>query len=375
MREISGAMRGEWKDETGDAMAPTPGLVLEGVSHLFGAFKVVDDVHLTVASGEVMCLLGPSGCGKTTTLRIAAGLEHPTAGRVSVGGAVVADRSTNIPPERRRLGFLFQDYALFPHLTVADNVAFGLAGWPAAERGARVAEVLEQVGMKPYAHSYPHMLSGGQQQRVALARALAPKPRLMLLDEPFSGLDTRLRDQVRDQTLHVLKGSGVATLMVTHDPEEAMFMADRIAVMRNGRIVQVGRPVDLYCHPVDAFVTSFFGYVNRLEGMVSEGGVETPFGRLDARNLPDGSAVEILIRPEALHLRPSDEDTRFAAQVVTSRMLGRTSLVHLCVGDVASHHVHLHSRMPGRFLPSEGEIMEVVLDRSQVFVFPSEGTN
>lgn len=368
-------MRGERKEEAGDATAPTPGLMLEGVSHLFGSLKVVDDVHLTVASGEVMCLLGPSGCGKTTTLRIAAGLEHPTVGRVSVGGAIVADRSTNIPPERRRLGFLFQDYALFPHLSVADNVAFGLAGWPAAERGARVAEVLEQVGMKPYARSYPHMLSGGQQQRVALARALAPKPRLMLLDEPFSGLDTRLRDQVRDQTLHVLKGSGVATLMVTHDPEEAMFMADRIAVMRNGRIVQVGRPVDLYCHPVDAFVTSFFGYVNRLEGTVSEGGVETPFGRLDARDLPDGAAVEILIRPEALHLRPSDEDTRFAAQVITSRMLGRTSLVHLCVGDVASRHVHLHSRMPGRFLPSEGEIMEVVLDRSQAFVFPSEDTN
>lgn len=355
--------------------ALTPGLVLENVSHAYGPLKVVDGVDLTVAPGEVVCLLGPSGCGKTTTLRIAAGLESPTTGKVRIGGILVADGALQVPPEKRHLGFLFQDYALFPHLTVHDNVAFGLAGWPAAAVRARVAEALEQVGMKPYAGSFPHMLSGGQQQRVALARALAPKPRLMLLDEPFSGLDSRLRDQVRDQTLHVLKGSGVATLMVTHDPEEAMFMADRIAVMRHGSIVQVGRPVDLYCHPVDAFVTTFFGDVNRIEGRVHDGGVDTPLGRLDAAGLAEGAAVSVLIRPEALHLRPSDEDTGFAAQVIASRMLGRTSLVHLCVGDVGSRHLHLHSRMPGRFLPSEGEIMEVVLDRSQTFVFRTDDTN
>lgn len=365
----------EGKPVTGGEGMTMAGLVLEGISHSYGRVRVVDDVDLAVPPGELVCLLGPSGCGKTTTLRIAAGLEHPSAGRVIINGSIVAAGGLHVPPEHRNVGFLFQDYALFPHLSVADNVGFGLVGWDAGKRRGRVDEVLGQVGMMTYAAAYPHMLSGGQQQRVALARALAPKPRLMLLDEPFSGLDSRLRDQVRDETLHVLKKSGVSTLMVTHDPEEAMFMADRIALMRDGRVVQVGPPVELYCHPAEAFVAAFFGEVNRLPGVVRSGQVLTPFGSVEARGFAEGAAVEVLIRPEALHLRPGDEDTGEAAQVIASRMLGRTSLIHLCVGDVAGRHLHLHSRMPGRFLPSEGEILEVVLDRNQTFVFPAAPTN
>ncbi len=353
-------------------------LRLEHVSHAFGDLLAVDDVTLAVEPGELVCLLGPSGCGKTTALRIAAGLEALQRGRVAMDGKVVADEQIDLPPERRGVGLVFQDYALFPHLSVLDNVAFGLRGLSAQARRDRGMDALAQVGMAGSAETYPHTLSGGQQQRVALARALAPKPRVMLLDEPFSGLDARLRNQIRDDTLHVLKESGAATLMVTHDPEEAMFMADRVALMCAGRLVQVGRPTDLYFAPGDAFVASFFGEVNRLEGVIRNGRVATPLGEVAAPpHLPDGTAVEVLIRPEALRLQPlgSAEGAGVgAARVMASRMLGRSSLVHLSVNGAEGHDLHLHARIPGRFLPAEEEVLAVHLDRSQAFVFPLNKT-
>ncbi|HSV29518.1 MAG TPA: ABC transporter ATP-binding protein [Candidatus Omnitrophota bacterium] len=354
------------KDVTEGATCPA-GLMLDKVSHSYGGKPVVREVTLAVTPGELVCLLGPSGCGKTTTLRIAAGLEQPQRGRVTLNCQLVSGDGIHLPPEQRHVGFLFQDYALFPHLNVVANVAFGLDHLGKAERAARVAEMLAQVGMAAYADAWPHQLSGGQQQRVALARALAPKPRLMLLDEPFSGLDKRLRDQVRDETLHVLKSSGVSTLMVTHDPEEAMFMADRIAIMRDGRVVQMGRPDELYCAPADAFVASFFGEVNVLAARVRGGEVPTPFGPRPAPGLADGQAVEVVIRPEALSLAPADNGI---AEVIAARMLGRTSLVHL-----RAQGLHLHARIPGRFLPAEGARMSVSLDTTQAFVFPVANAN
>jgi len=348
------------------------GLVLEGVTHAYGGKVVVDDVTLSVAPGEFLCLLGPSGCGKTTTLRISAGLERPCAGRVWIGGVEVTGAGTEVPPEQRNVGFLFQDYALFPHLDVLGNVTFGISHLPQAERRARAMEALERVGMEAFASAYPHTLSGGQQQRVALARALAPRPRLMLLDEPFSGLDKRLRDQVRDQTLHVLKDSNVSTLMVTHDPEEAMFMADTIALMRHGRIVQKGTPVELYCHPATAFAARFFSEVNRLTGTVRNGMVASPFGALEAAHIEDGVTVEILLRPEALKLSAVEDgqDPPYWGRVLESRMLGRGSLVHLETASPSGDKLHLHSRMPGRYLPPPGEILDVQLDKTQAFVYP-----
>ncbi len=211
----------------------TPALQLEGVTHHYGALKALSDLALSVDPGQVVCLLGPSGCGKSTALRIAAGLETLQDGVVRIAGNVVADRDGQMPPEGRNVGLVFQDYALFPHLSVLDNVLFGLNRWPRGDRANRASHMLERVAMADYADAFPHMLSGGQQQRVALARALAPGPSVMLLDEPYSGLDARLRDQVRDEVLHLLKTTGCATLMLTHDSKEATFMADRIVVMRD----------------------------------------------------------------------------------------------------------------------------------------------
>jgi iron(III) transport system ATP-binding protein len=346
-------------------------LALDDVSHRFGARLAVDSVSLSIMPGEIVCLVGPSGCGKSTLLRLAAGLETLQQGRVSINGSVIADSRSSLPPEKRGIGLVFQDYALFPHLSVLDNVRFGLSRRPMAEQRERALTALRQVGMDSYAAAYPHALSGGQQQRVALARALAPNPAVLLLDEPFSGLDARLRETIRDQTLHVLKQSGAATLLVTHDPEEAMFLADRIALMRDGRVIQLGAPVELYTRPACIFAASFFGEVNRLSGTVRSGRVETPIGPVPAPGLGDGTAVTVLIRPEGVRL---SQDIGIwpasLARVEASRLLGRTSLVHLHMPDGQGGAVHLHARMPGQFLPPEESHVSVALDPQQAFVFP-----
>lgn len=362
----------------------SPSLVLRDISHAYDATPVVRDLSLGAAAGELVCLVGPSGCGKTTTLRLVAGLERVQQGSIDIAGRRVGDPQIHLPPEERSVGLMFQDFALFPHLSVLDNVAFGLRGQGAAKKQNVARAMLEQVGMLDYAEAFPHMLSGGQQQRVALARALAPQPQIMLLDEPFSGLDTRLRQRVRDDALHVLKQSGTTTLLVTHDPEEAMFMADRIAMMDKGRIVQIGTPSEIYGQPANRFVAEFFSDLNAVPGVVRQGQVATPFGPVSARGLPENVPVEVLIRPEALRIEAAEGNSQngVAARVVAARLLGRTSLVHLCLNLDPSHshvgrldetqHQHWHARVPGRFLPAEESLVRVALDTTQSFVFPAK---
>ena len=354
------------------------GLAIRGVSHSFDDRRAVDDVHLDIGAGELVCLVGPSGCGKTTLLRLSAGLVTLQQGTIEIDGSIVAAVGHSVPPEARGVGLVFQDYALFPHLDVAGNVGFGLIGLSASERAARIDAILHQVNMVEYRNAWPHQLSGGQQQRIALARALAPRPRVMLLDEPFSGLDTRLRALIRDDTLHVLKENGVATLMVTHDAEEAMFMADRIVLMNRGRIEQAGKPVEVYGKPASAFVARFFGEVNELRGIVRNRSVATPFGLVSADGHAEAATVEIVIRPEALKLAPANGaaagEGQCVAKVMAARLLGRSSWIHLDIGGPSGHgetaHAqHFHARVPGSFLPAENEMLSVSLDPAQAFVF------
>lgn len=321
------------------------GLEIEAVSHRYGAVLAVDEVTLAVAPGEVVCLLGPSGCGKTTLLRVAAGLEVLQRGRVRIAGALVADDRRCLPPEQRGVGMVFQDYALFPHLSVGENVAFGLRRLSREQRRARALEVLARVGIAELAESYPHTLSGGQQQRVALARALAPRPPVMLLDEPFAGLDRRLREQVRDDTVRVLRESGAAVLMVTHDPEEAMALGDRVAIMRAGRLEQVGSPRALYFAPVSRFVATFLGEANFLPGEVEPGGVRTELGLLPAAGLPPGQPVEVVIRPEEVRLTPDETAT---ASIVAQQFLGPYTVqrVQLPSGLVLRAHQPSRAALP-----------------------------
>jgi len=353
-------------------------LTFEAVGHRYGTLRAVEDLSLAVGAGELVCLLGPSGCGKTTVLRLAAGLEPLQEGRIAIADSLVAAAGRSLPPEERGVGLVFQDFALFPHLSVSENVAFGLRGLPRGERQARVRAMLAPMHLEPQVEAYPHMLSGGQQQRVALARALAPAPKVMLLDEPFSGLDVALRREVRDETLHVLKSAGVAALMVTHDPEEAMFMADRIALMRAGCLVQVGPPSDLYFRPVDRFVAGFFGEVNAIPGLVQAGQVATPLGPVVAGDLPEGTVAEVLIRSEGLLLGAlavvGSRQPLARAEVLAARLLGRTSLLHLATDDGKGGRLHLHARVPGAFLPPEGELLPIALDPALAFVFRAERT-
>jgi len=290
----------------------TPVIRLEGVSKTFwpGPVEAVADVSLDVRPGEILTLLGPSGCGKTTTLRMIAGFEAPDRGRIHIGGRQVAGGGCWCPPEKRGVGMVFQDYALFPHLKVGENVMFGLDRMPRAEREARAREVLGVLDLKPYFDRYPHELSGGQQQRVSLARALAPEPVVVLMDEPFSNLDAHLRNQVRDEVVGILRASGVTCILVSHDQRDALAISDRVAVMNQGRVEQIGSPREIYKHPESVFVATFVGRTNLLQGVVQNehGCVLTDFGsfcRVDRLGLPNGSQVMVAVRPDGFE--PCDE--------------------------------------------------------------------
>ena len=349
------------------AVKVVPRLALSHVSHRYGDVLAVDDVSLQVGAGELVCLLGPSGCGKSTTLRIAAGLEKPHAGQVFIDGAEVVGEGCFVPPEKRGVGLMFQDYALFPHMSVARNVGFGVMGVSRAERDRIVMQALRIVGMERYADAFPHTLSGGEQQRVALARALAPQPSIILMDEPFSGLDRRLRDEVREETVSILRQAEAAVLMVTHDPEEAMSMADRIALMRAGKLVQIGPPDELYFHPVDADVAEFFCQLNRLHAYVKDGAVATPWGALPAGGFAEGDGVEILFRPEQVKLGAAARDDLPRAVVERCSPLGGERLLQL---RLCADSTRLRVRLPYEDCPATGAEVGVKIALSQMMIFP-----
>lgn len=284
----------------------TDALTIIDLQKSYGDQPAIAGVSFTLQRGEFMALLGPSGCGKTTTLRLIAGLERPDAGRVHIQGRLVAGPGAYVPPDQRRVGLVFQDYALFPHLTVARNVAYGLPR--RADKASRVAEMLALVGLAGVEARLPHQLSGGQQQRVALARALAPQPDLLLLDEPFSNLDSSLRSRVREDVRRIIKATGVAAILVTHDQDEALSMADRVAVMLGGCIEQIGTPREVYECPTSVEAMHFLGEVNQLAGQAAGDVVETALGALLLEN-PQHGPVSVYIRPEHLTLAPDGPAT------------------------------------------------------------------
>jgi iron(III) transport system ATP-binding protein len=298
---------------------------LEGVAKSFGAVRAVAELSLEVRAGELVAVLGPSGCGKTTLLRLIAGFERPDAGSVTVGETVVAGPGCFVAPERRRIGMVFQDYALFPHLDVQGNVAFGLARRAREERRALTQRTLELVGLQHKARSYPHELSGGERQRVALARALAPEPEVVLLDEPFSSLDATLRAGLRREVELILRDAEATAVLVTHDQEEALSLADRLAVMREGRLVQVGAPEDIYSRPASRWAAQFVGEVNVLAGVARGQGVETELGTFDLPG-PATGTVHVAVRPEQLDLRA---DLHGNAEVVSREFRGHDVLYRL----------------------------------------------
>jgi len=313
---------------------------LEHVTKRFGADRppATDGLSFTVESGRILALLGPSGCGKTTTLRLIAGFETPDQGRIAIAGQTVADadRGIHVEPEARGVGVVFQDYALFPHLTIAQNVGFGLERTSRGERRARVAQVLDLVSLTDFAERYPHELSGGQQQRVAVARALAPAPTLILLDEPFSNLDADLRAQMRDEVEKILRATGTTAIFVTHDQEEAFTIADQVGVLDQGRLEQVGAPEVIYHNPATPFVAEFVGAADFLPGLVSREGIVTEigvFGNLNGRAL--GSRVRVMIRPDDVTFVPDA-----AGEAVIVRRYFRGSENLYCLDLPSGHRVH-----------------------------------
>ncbi|MYN01906.1 ATP-binding cassette domain-containing protein [Pseudoduganella sp. DS3] len=334
-----------------------PILDLQQISYAFGSHTVVDRLSLQLAAGSIACLLGPSGCGKTTVLRCIAGFEHVAQGSIVLEGEIVARPGLHVAPELRRVGMVFQDYALFPHLTVAENIGFGLAR---SERAARVASLLQTVGLAGQGSRYPHELSGGQQQRVALARALAPRPRLLLLDEPFSNLDVELRERLAQEVRQILRAEGVSAILVTHDQHEAFAFADLVGVMHEGRIQQWDAPYNLYHRPANRFVADFVGQGVFLPGEVqADGRIKLELGSLPAqgeRGTP-GQQMQVLLRPDdVLH----DDASTLTAEVVAKTFRGAEFMYTLRLASgaqvlslVPSHHNHALGERIGIVLGAE----------------------
>lgn len=358
-------------DETGARAAATfaARLTFEGVERRYGEEYALRRVDLDIAPGEVVCLLGPSGCGKTTLLRVASGVEKPSAGRVLFNDREVAGPNRFVPPEKRSIGLMFQDFALFPHLSILENVAFGLKGSPREEALREATAVLSRVGLLNLANAYPHTLSGGQQQRVALARAIVPRPSMMLMDEPFSGLDVQLRDAMQEETLGLLRETRATSLIVTHDPEEAMRLGDRVAVMRSGRIVQIGQAEELYDRPVDLFVARLFSEINEDSYLVADGQIETPVGRLKAPDaLSEGDRAALCIREREIKIGAPGRG--LPGRVLHVRFMGDIDLLEV---GVQGFETPLRVRTPHFAHWAKGAEVGVEIDIDRLLVFKENG--
>jgi iron(III) transport system ATP-binding protein len=338
-------------------------LVLSGVTRRFGEVAALDDISLELGDEQVLCLVGQSGCGKSTLLRAIAGIERLDNGSISIDSTTVSGGGAFVEPEHRRIGFMFQDYALFPHLTVRQNIGFGLHFLSRGEREERVGDVLRRIGIEALADRYPHMLSGGEQQRVALARALAPQPRLLLMDEPFSNLDRGLRDRVRQETLSIVRDLRMTAVVVTHDPEEALAIGDMVALMQKGRLVEVGTGSRIYDAPWTAYAARFFSRMNLIPAQLRGNVLETPLGRFAAPAME--GVPTVLLRPQSIHLSP----VGIPARVVERSILGEIEQLLVSVSGLDEP---LIMRGTGRHDVRPGDDVFVTVDESKLMIFPQD---
>jgi iron(III) transport system ATP-binding protein len=342
-------------------------LTLERLERRYQSVAALAGFSLDVAPAEVVCMLGPSGGGKTTLLRIAAGIERPTAGRVLINDQEVAGPARFVPPEKRNIGLMFQDFALFPHLTILDNVAFGLKSLPREEAHREAMAALARVGLERYAGTYPHTLSGGEQQRVALARAIVPRPAVMLMDEPFSGLDIQLRERLQEETLALLRETRATCLIVTHAPAEAIRLGDRIAVMRSGRLVQAGKAETLYRNPADLFVARLFSEINEIRVRVEGGALRTPVGVFAVPGLEEGEPAILCIRRRAIRLGPAGQG--LPGRVLHARFLGDLAVLEIAAQGFERPLLTLVREWE---VPERGQEVSLSVDPESVLVFPAE---
>ena len=342
-------------------------LTFEQLERRYPGSTALAGLSLDIAPAEVVCLLGPSGSGKTTLLRIAAGIERPTGGRVLINDQEIAGPARFVLPEKRNVGLMFQDFALFPHLSIFDNVAFGLKALPREDARREALAALARVGLERYAGDYPHILSGGEQQRVALARAIVPRPAVMLMDEPFSGLDVQLRERMQEETLALLRETRATCLIVTHAPSEAIRLGDRIAVMRGGRLVQAGKSEALYRNPADLFVARLFSEINEIPMRVTGGALRTPIGAFAVPGLDEGDAAILCIRRRAIRLGAPGEG--LPGRVLHVRFLGDLAALEIAAEGFERA---LYTLVRESDVPQTGQEVSITVDPSSVLVFPAE---
>ncbi|SFV32338.1 iron(III) transport system ATP-binding protein [Devosia crocina] len=344
-------------------MQPRPIVVLDQLSRKLGGVSALDGFSLSIDEGEIVCLVGHSGCGKSTLLRVIAGIETLDAGAVTLNGQLVSGQSVFVEPEQRKVGFMFQDYALFPHLTARQNIAFGLKRMDRTARDERVSDIIKRLGIDALSAKYPHQLSGGEQQRIALARALAPQPAILLMDEPFSNLDRGLRESVRLETLNLLRALGTTAIIVTHDPEEALSTGDTVALMHKGRLVEAGTGEAVYAKPQTAYAASFFSQLNRVPACRDGAAASSPLGRFPlAPDHPE--PIELLIRPHSLFL--TQDGT--AARVVDRAFRGEIEQLVLAVDGLAEPLIMRSSRNSGAEI---GQIVRVSVRPEEAMIFDS----
>ncbi len=332
-------------------------LDVRDLHHSFGEINAINKLSFSIEHNSIVSILGPSGCGKTTLIRLIAGLEEIQKGQISFEGKLVANEKFNTPPEQRSISYVFQDFALFPHMNVKENISF--AASTKVNKKQLIEQVIKLAKVENFLDKYPHALSGGEQQRVALARSIAVQPRLLLLDEPFSDLDTNLKKEIIDDTLHLINSLDSSAIVVTHNAEE-------------GRIVQIGKPREIYFNPSNVYVASLFGEVNIFKTKILNNKCETPLGILDTKDFKDNQQVNVVVRPEAikLNVEKSPLTSPNSGVVVDSKFLGNSAMIHMTVNDSNNKKHHIHSKLIGEFLPAPASSVSFSLDLNHVFIFP-----